>query len=332
MLSNDFFPAKHRILFRFQIHRDERSALVIPARELAIVNASASEPCLELLDALTAHAALNDEPLACWPAAAANIILAGLAATARSTRTERRKGKIYSSKDRYRMSDLIGRAILIAIFSSLATIKALVVFDFAWRRFPADEIHVYLDFASQVAGLAFMIFITLLTLVRLKPIESSQGWEPRVSALIGSFLTFLLPLLPQTEMSRSLQIVSFALVLFGLSASVFVVLWLGRVFSVVPQARRLVVSGPYAVVRHPLYLTEEIAVVGLLMNYMSLEAFAIGAIQWAFQLRRMANEERVLRSTFPEYADYATRTPTLIPRQLRQIFEIWPRKLERPAA
>ncbi len=230
------------------------------------------------------------------------------------------------------MSDLIGRAVLVAIFSSLATIKALVVFDFAWRRFPADEIYVHLDFASQVAGLAFMIFMILLTLVRLKPIESSHGWEPRVSALIGSFLTFLLPLLPQTEMSRSLQIVSFVLVLFGLSASVFVVLWLGRVFSVVPQARKLVVSGPYSIVRHPLYLTEEIAVVGLLMNYMSLEAFAIGAIQWAFQLRRMANEERVLRSAFPEYADYAARTPMLIPRQLRQIFEIRPRKIERPAA
>ncbi len=58
------------------------------------------------------------------------------------------------------MSDLFGRAVLVAIFSSLATLKALVVFDFAWSRFPTDEIHIQLDFASQLAGLAFMIFIT----------------------------------------------------------------------------------------------------------------------------------------------------------------------------
>jgi protein-S-isoprenylcysteine O-methyltransferase Ste14 len=230
------------------------------------------------------------------------------------------------------MSDLFGRAVLVAIFSSLATLKALVVFDFAWSRFPTDEIHIQLDFASQLAGLAFMIFITLLTLVRLKPMESAPGWEPRVSALIGSFLTFLLPLLPQTELSRSLQIASFSLIFFGLSASVFVVLWLGRMFSVMPQARKLVMSGPYSVVRHPLYLTEEIAVVGLLINYLSFEAVALGAVQWAFQLRRMANEERVLRSAFPEYADYAAKTPMLIPRRLQQIFELRPRKIVRPVA
>jgi protein-S-isoprenylcysteine O-methyltransferase Ste14 len=230
------------------------------------------------------------------------------------------------------MSDFFGRAVLVAIFSSLATLKALVVFDFARSRFPTDEIHVQLDFASQLAGLAFMIFITLLTLVRLKPMESAPGWEPRVSALIGSFLTFLLPLLPQTELSRSLQIASFSLIFFGLSASVFVVLWLGRMFSVMPQARKLVMSGPYSVVRHPLYLTEEIAVVGLLINYLSFEAVALGAVQWAFQLRRMANEERVLRSAFPEYADYAAKTPMLIPRRLQQIFELRPRKIVRPVA
>jgi protein-S-isoprenylcysteine O-methyltransferase Ste14 len=254
-----------------------------------------------------------------------------VAATTLGLRREEHEIKILR-KNRCRMSDLFGRAALVAIFSILATIKAFVVFDFAWRHFPADEIHVHLELASQLAGLAFMIFITLLTVVRLKPIESTSGWEPRVSALIGSFLTFLLPLLPQAELPRSLQIISLSLVFFGLSASVVVVFWLGRMFSVIPQARKLVVSGPYAFVRHPLYLTEEIAVVGLLMNYMSLEALVLGAIQWAFQLRRMANEERVLRRAFPEYADYAARTPMIVPSRLQQVFAIRPRKIERPAA
>jgi protein-S-isoprenylcysteine O-methyltransferase Ste14 len=230
------------------------------------------------------------------------------------------------------MSDLIGRAILVAIFSSLAALKALLVISFARSAFPAHELRVFLELASHLAGLAFMILVTLLTLVRLKPIGSVPGWEPRVSALMGSFLTFLVPLLPRTELSSQLQIVSLVLTFVGVSGSVFVVLWLGRMFSVTPQARRLVVSGPYAVVRHPLYLTEEIAVIGFLFNYMSFEAIVLGALQWAFQLRRMANEERVLRATFPEYADYAAKTPLLLPRRLQLIFEMWPRKLERPAA
>jgi len=37
-------------------------------------------------------------------------------------------------------------------------------------------------------------------------------------------------------------------------------------------------------------------------------------VQWLFQLRRMTNEETVLRAAFPEYADYARRTPKVVPR------------------
>jgi protein-S-isoprenylcysteine O-methyltransferase Ste14 len=131
---------------------------------------------------------------------------------------------------------------------------------------------------------------------------------------MGTFLTFLLPLLPQTKASPALQIISIVLVACGFSLSIWVLRWLGRSLSVTAQARRLIIEGPYAIVRHPLYLTEEIAVIGLILSHFSLEAILLGAVQWAFQLRRMTNEERVLRSTFSEYAHYAIKTPKLIPR------------------
>jgi protein-S-isoprenylcysteine O-methyltransferase Ste14 len=211
------------------------------------------------------------------------------------------------------MLDFVGRATLIAFFGCLASLKAMAAITFLqhWPR--GEPIQNVLDFGSQLAALAFILLIIFMTLVRLKPLNTARGWEPRFSALMGTFLTCLLPLLPQTEISPTLQIISIVLIVCGFSLSIWVARWLGRSLSVTAQARKLITRGPYAIVRHPLYLTEEIAVVGLILSHFSLEAMLLGAVQWAFQLRRMANEERVLRSTFSEYADYANKTPKLIP-------------------
>ncbi len=212
------------------------------------------------------------------------------------------------------MFDTIGRAALMAIFGGLAALKAMAAIAFLQHWSSPWKIQDILDFGSQLAGLVFILLIIFMTLVRLKPLCAAQGWEPRFSAFMGTFLTFLLPLLPQTKISPTLQIISIGFVALGFSLSIWVLRWLGRSLSVTAQARRLIIGGPYAIVRHPLYLAEEVAVIGLILSHFSLEAMLLGAVQWAFQLRRMTNEERVLRSTFSEYTDYAIKTPKLIPR------------------
>jgi protein-S-isoprenylcysteine O-methyltransferase Ste14 len=67
-------------------------------------------------------------------------------------------------------------------------------------------------------------------------------------------------------------------------------------------------------VRHPLYLTEEIAVIGLFIQFASAWAILLLALQIGFQLRRMHNEERVLTANYPEYGVYRQTTARLIPR------------------
>jgi protein-S-isoprenylcysteine O-methyltransferase Ste14 len=67
-------------------------------------------------------------------------------------------------------------------------------------------------------------------------------------------------------------------------------------------------------VRHPLYIVEEIAAVGIIIMTYSLPAVVIGLIHWGLQLRRMHNEEKVLRAAFPEYDKYCRHTPRVIPR------------------
>jgi protein-S-isoprenylcysteine O-methyltransferase Ste14 len=97
------------------------------------------------------------------------------------------------------------------------------------------------------------------------------------------------------------------------------VLFLGRAFSVLPEARRLVTRGPYAVIRHPVYLGEIGACCGLAVASPSLANTILLAALIAAQSIRMGLEERALSQAFPEYRAYALRTPRLIPR--------WPTRL-----
>jgi protein-S-isoprenylcysteine O-methyltransferase Ste14 len=69
----------------------------------------------------------------------------------------------------------------------------------------------------------------------------------------------------------------------------------------------------YRRVRHPLYLAEEIAAIGLVMQFFSAWTALILAVQIGFQLRRMRNEEAVLTETFTEYRAYGARTARIVP-------------------
>jgi protein-S-isoprenylcysteine O-methyltransferase Ste14 len=89
---------------------------------------------------------------------------------------------------------------------------------------------------------------------------------------------------------------------------------LGRCFGVLPDARGVVTSGPYRLVRHPLYLGELGAVAGVAVAAPGLRNLLAFAALAAAQLGRARLEERTLVRSFPEYADYRRRTPMLVPR------------------
>lgn len=75
-------------------------------------------------------------------------------------------------------------------------------------------------------------------------------------------------------------------------------------------------SGPYAVIRHPLYLDEIAAMGGVMLQYLSAWSLSLLGLVCAFRFQRIRlakYEEQVFRQTFPEYPDYMTRTAGLVP-------------------
>jgi protein-S-isoprenylcysteine O-methyltransferase Ste14 len=169
------------------------------------------------------------------------------------------------------------------------------------------------NIAMQLAVIAFCITLAGTVVLRARPTGRARGFEPRVSALIGTFLISVVILFPSRELSFTMGVFSTLLVLTGNTIAVYALTHLGRSFSIMPEARGLVTRGMYRYVRHPLYLAEVIASIGTVLQFLSGWTALILAVQITFQLRRMQNEEAVLMEVFPEYAAYKEKTARLIP-------------------
>ena len=216
--------------------------------------------------------------------------------------------------DDFDLREFAGKAAIVAIFSIVAVTKliALTSLIVDWSNAPTPA--RWVKFAADLASFVFILIVVGTTFFRYQPRRSAGGFEARFSALVGTFLALFLALLPPANITPGTAMFAVFLIAIGAALSAYVMIWLGRSFSLMPQARELVMTGPYSIIRHPLYCAEEIAALGVMILLFSPLAVGLIVIHWCFQLRRMVNEERILRAEFPEYVDYAVRTPRVLPR------------------
>jgi protein-S-isoprenylcysteine O-methyltransferase Ste14 len=170
-----------------------------------------------------------------------------------------------------------------------------------------------LNVAMRASVIAYLIVIAATVVVRVRPTRKARGVEPRMSALIGTFLLTVVVLFPRRDLSMIAGLMSALLTLAGTAFAVLVLTQLRQSFSIMAEARQLVTAGVYRLVRHPLYLGEEIAAIGVVMQFFSLWTALILAVQIGFQLRRMRNEEVILAAIFPEYLAYRKKTARIFP-------------------
>ena len=209
-----------------------------------------------------------------------------------------------------RLIDLLAALPLIALYALAIPQLAFQMYgEVVAEPIPALRISI----ADKGTTVIFLGLQLVLFLVRRLPVAKLSGWWPRLVTLIAADGALVLTVLPRARVPNLLAIGSSLLLIGGTVGAIIVLFFLGRSFSIMPQARGLVVSGPYRFVRHPLYLMEQIALAGIMLQYRQPWSFGIFALAVSLQFVRMRYEEKILSEVYSDYGSYAKRTSRLIP-------------------
>jgi protein-S-isoprenylcysteine O-methyltransferase Ste14 len=214
------------------------------------------------------------------------------------------QGRPFDRRRSTRTYDLAARTLGGLWFIALAVGTAL----------PATEVAATpTQILSRSCLVLFYFILGWLLITRPPPKAQADGLGPCMAAFVGTYMPWTIVFVSHPAGGPLLDLIATGVGLLGLSMMVFTILHLGKAFSLVPQARKVVRSGPYRWLRHPLYLAEEIAVLGTALIYLSPVAIAILLSHVAVQVCRIRYEEALLRRSFPTYNDYAASTWRLIP-------------------
>jgi protein-S-isoprenylcysteine O-methyltransferase Ste14 len=180
-------------------------------------------------------------------------------------------------------------------------------------HFESDDFQTWAKIITQLTSLAYVCMIIAVFFIRHLPLTKAPGIVPRLTAIAASNAQLAFFLLPRAMISTRTEILSAVLISVGAVASVWILIRLRSAFSILPQARALITTGPYRRIRHPLYDAEGIASIGIMLQFVQPWSAVITLIGFACQILRMHYEEQVLGATFPEYSPYKARTYRLVP-------------------
>src|SRR5207245_11598520 len=161
------------------------------------------------------------------------------------------------------LSFFSGRGLPLGVFGFLVVIQAELAIAGLGRLGQDSTTVAYL--VNRLLTLAFFSSLFILYMVRGRAVARDHNPVAVLAAMVGSFILFGMILVPSPARSASLVVLtaSHLCLAVGMTQAIYALSYLRHRFSIVPQARGLVTSGPYRLVRHPSYLGEIPPGVGL---------------------------------------------------------------------
>jgi protein-S-isoprenylcysteine O-methyltransferase Ste14 len=218
-----------------------------------------------------------------------------------------------SARSKYSLSDLTGFVCFLGL-----TIFNLSMGASVFLRTPAVAIFLVPTFLHDFV-------ITVAFLVRRPLRKQVEGWIPRIVAYAATFIipgfAFIAGRWEHGWMKaspQSLYLAGVLLWIIGAYTAGWSLFRLRRSFSIVPQARALVISGPYRFARHPVYTGYVLQYGGLTLAYLTPALWAVFLVWWGILMLRISYEETVLSAAFPEYEAYKRRVGRFMPRILNR--------------
>jgi protein-S-isoprenylcysteine O-methyltransferase Ste14 len=177
-----------------------------------------------------------------------------------------------------------------------------------WRQSPEFGV-------LMLPALVQELLVAASFLVRGRARSLAPNWTARAVAYLHSFLVVVFILVVGRIQPEWLQPtphygLRWAGAMLWLAAAVLCLwpLWsLRRSFSLEPEARTLVTTGPYRLARHPIYTVYLLMNGGILLRHLTVP-IALVLVAWVvLLLLRVRYEEGVLTAAFPEYREYRRR-------------------------
>jgi protein-S-isoprenylcysteine O-methyltransferase Ste14 len=167
-----------------------------------------------------------------------------------------------------------------------------------------------------VGWLAFLLYWTLSALRAKRGTRGNPLRRPGVAVVLVILILRLLGLGGSDVHELALGVVGAALFAVGVTVAVWARVHLGRNWGMPMTLRdqpELVVTGPYRVVRHPIYSGILLALIGSALAT-NLSLLIVVAVLTAYFLYSATVEERDMTQAFPgAYASYREHTKMLIP-------------------
>jgi len=157
---------------------------------------------------------------------------------------------------------------------------------------------------ANLLTLASESLVVVLALIRKPAQQVSLRPQDWLVAFGGSFISLLLAPAPVAALGPTW--IGWTLQTLALIGQFGAKIFLFRNFGIAPALRGVAQNGPYAIVRHPMYVAYFVGLAGFLYAFPTLWNGALVAVWCGAQVLRMFAEERVLAQS-PAYREYLAR-------------------------